>query len=156
VKFRESIISSHHNYLINQMLIPGFILGDPHAGEEFWLLADVLLPGEKAPYISGRFYDQKGGFLLRMQGSEVVENPGNCVFQSFGEGFRLLQPAGEELLSLRTEAFANGYLTRIQGKLYDKRGSLRMESSFESAKVLGEIQRALNAPVRLQEKASCL
>jgi hypothetical protein len=156
VEFRQSLISAHHNYLINQMLTPGFILGDPHAGDDFWLLADVLLPGEKAPYLSGRFYGQKGNFLLRLGGGEVIENPGNCLSESSSEGFRLLYPSGEVLLSLHMEIFANGYLTRVQGKLYDRKGSLRMEPSFESAKVFGGIQRVLDAPVRFQEKASCL
>jgi hypothetical protein len=152
VNFRQSLISAHHNYLINQMLTPGFLLGEPDAWDDFWLLADMVLPGEKTPYLSGRFYDQEGEFLLHLRGNKVVENPGNCVFQSSGEGFRLLYPSGEVLLALQTEIFANGYLTRIQGKLYDKVGSLRMEPSFESAKVFGDSEYALDAPVRFQEK----
>ena len=154
MKFRESLISAHHNYLINQMLTPGFILGQANGEDEFWLLADVLLPGEKAPYLSGRFYDGKGVFLLHMQGCEIVENPGNCILRASAEGFRLLRPSGEMLLSLDTEVFANGFLTRVQGKLYDKKGSLRLEPSFESANVFGDDQWALYAPVRSQNKAS--
>jgi hypothetical protein len=152
MNFRQSLISAHHNYLINQMLTPGFLFGEPDAEDDFWLLADVVLPGEKAPYLSGRFYDQEGDFLLHLRGNQVVENPGNCVFHSSGEGFRLLYPSGEVLLALQTEIFANGYLTRIQGKLYDKAGALRMEPSIENAKVFGMAQWALDAPLRFQEK----
>jgi hypothetical protein len=56
------------------------------------------------------------------------------------------------LLAVQTENFANGCLTRIQGKLYDRGGSLRMEPSFESARVFGDSEYALDAPVRFQEK----
>jgi hypothetical protein len=152
VKYRESLISAHHNYLINHMLTPGFILGEPDGEDDFWLLADVLLPEEKTPFLSGRFYDQENRFLLDMRGSEVFENPGRCLFQVSGDGFQLLYPSGEVLLAVRTEVFANGYLTRIQGKLYDRRGSLRMEPSFDSARVFGEARWPLDAPVRFQEK----
>ena len=154
MNFRQSLISAHHNYLINQMLTPGFILGAPAAGDEFWLLADVVLPSEKAPHISGRFYDQGGDFLLHIRGNEIVENPGKCVLRATGEGFHLFHPSGEALLALDTEVFANGYLTRVQGKLYDKKGSLRMEPSFESARVFGDAQWTLDGPVRSQQKAA--
>jgi hypothetical protein len=148
VKFRESLISAHHNYLIDRMLTPGFVLGEPDVKDDFWLLADVLLPDEKAPFLSGRFYDQEGRFLVDLRGDKAVQNPGGCLLQVSGDGFQLLYPSGEVLLAVRTEVFANGYLTRIQGKLYDRKGLLRMEPSFESARVFGEAWRGLEVPVR--------
>ena len=148
MKFRESLISAHHNYLIDQMLTPGFVLGEPDGKDDFWLLADVLLPDEKAPFLSGRFYDPEGRFLVELRGVEAVQNPGGCLLQKSGDGFQLLYPSGEVLLSVRTETFANGYLSRIQGKLYDREGLLRMEPSFESARVLGEAWRPLEASAR--------
>jgi hypothetical protein len=134
------------------MLTPGFLMGEPDTGDDFWLLANVVLPGEKAPCLSGRFYDEEGEFLLHLHSNKILENPGNGVFQSTGEGFNLLYPSGDMLLSVQTENFANGCLTRIQGKLYDRGGSLRMEPSFESARVFGDAEFALDAPVRSQEK----
>ena len=148
MKYRESLISAHHNYLVDQMLTPGFVLGEPDGEDDFWLLADVLRPEEKAPFLSGRFYDPEGLFLVELRGHETVKNPGGCPFQKTGDGFQLLYPSGEVLLSVRTEAFANGHLTRIQGKLYDTKGLPRMEPSFESARVLGEAWRALGVSVR--------
>lgn len=155
MKFRQSLISAHHNYLINQMLTPGFILGEPDAGDDFWLLADVVLPGEKAPYVSGRFYDRNGDFLLHLKGNEIVENQGYCLARSSGGGFSLHYPSGDVLLAVHTEVFTNGYLTLIQGRLYDRKGSLRLEPSFESARVLGPSHRTLDGPARFQEQASC-
>lgn len=138
------------------MLTPGFILGVLDALDDFWLLADVVLPDEKAPYLSGRFYDRRGGLILHLQGKEILENPGNCLIQSSAEDFRLVYPSGEEFLALHTEIFTNGYMSRIQGKLYDRMGSLRMEPSFGSAKVFGDAQWAIPAPARFQNKASFL
>lgn len=148
MEFRESFISAYHNYLINQMLTPGFLLGGPDPGDDFWLLADVLLPGEKGPYLSGRFYDPEGNFLLYMQGGEVVDNPGHCLLRKSGDDFLVLYPSEDMLLAAHTELFANGSLTRIQGKLYDKTGSLRMEPSFESARLFGEVQWIRNGSLR--------
>ena len=148
MKYRESLISAHHNYLIDRMLAPGFVLGEPDGADDFWLLADVLLPDERAPFLSGRFYDQGGRFLVELRGDEAVQNPGGCLLQESGDGFQLLYPTGEVLLAVRTEVFTNGYLTRIQGKLYDRKGLLRMEPSFDSARVLDEAWRTLDVPVR--------
>lgn len=150
VKYRESLISAHHNYLVDHMLTPGFILGEPDGGDDFWLLADVLLAEEKVPFLSGRFYDPGGRFLMDLRGGEVVQNPGKCLLQVSGEAFRLLYASGEVLLAAHTEAFANGYLTRIQGKLYDRKGLLRMEPSFDSGRVMDEAWRMLDSPVRTQ------
>ena len=156
MEFRESRISSYHNYLINGMLTPGFLLGEPEPGDDFRLLADVLRPGEKKPYLSGRLYGPEGDFLLHLEGSEIIENPRNCLLRTVAEGFRLLYPSGEELLALHTEVFANGSLSRIQGRLYDREGALRMEPSFESARVFGAVQWMFDRPVRSRNKGSFL
>ena len=87
---------------------------------------------------------------MELRGDEVVQNPGRCLLQVSGDGFRLLYPSGEVLLAVRTEVFANGYLTRIQGKLYDRKGLLHMEPSFDSARVLDETWRTLDVPMRSQ------
>ena len=152
MEFRESRISSYHNYLINQMLTPGFLLGEPERVDDFWLLADVLLPGERKPYLSGRLYGPEGEFLLHLRGGEMVENPGDCLLRTVAEGFRLLSPSGEELLTLHTEVFANGSVTRIQGRLYDREGAVCMEPSFESARVFGAVQWMLHRPERGRSK----
>ncbi|MBN1103855.1 MAG: hypothetical protein JXL84_10615 [Deltaproteobacteria bacterium] len=140
---RESLLSAHHNYLVNDMLSPGFVLGSPGSKEDFWFLADVVPPGEVVPRISGRLFSSEGEFLVSLRSSKVLDNPGGCVFQGVAGGFRLLHPSGEVFLSVHTQVFTNGYLTRIQGKLYDRDGTLRMESSFEGVKVYGEARLAL-------------
>jgi len=144
---RESLISAHHNYLVNDMLSPGFVLGAPGSEEDFWFLADVVPPGEAMPRISGRFFGSEGEFLVSLRSSKVLENPGDCALQGVAGGFRLIHPSGEVLLSVHTQAFTNGYLTRIQGKLYDREGALRMEPSYEGVKVYGEARLALESPV---------
>jgi len=150
VKFRESLISAHHNYVINQMLAPGFVLGEVDVQDDFWLLADVVSPEERAPFLSGCFYDHEGGFLMEMRGDEMIRNPGGCSLKASGDGFRVLHPSGELLLAVRTEVFANGYLTRLQGKLHDRKGVLRMEPSFDSARIVGESWRILAVSLRSQ------
>ena len=37
---------------------------------------------------------------------------------------------------MHTEGFANGYLTRIQGKLFDRGGKIRMEPLFDGIRYL--------------------
>ena len=147
MKFRESLISAHHNYLVNQMLTPGFVLGDPSSKDEFFFVGDVVTPPESKPRIYGRLFDEKGVFVLRFAGEEIVENPGGCVLQKMAGGFRILRASGEPLLSVHTEAFANGYLTRIQGKLYDRDGKIRMEPIYDSARVFGEKTLPLSSPL---------
>jgi hypothetical protein len=144
---RESLISAHHNYLVNDMLTPGFVLGTPGAEKVFWFLADVVPTGEVTPRISGRFFGADGEFLVALRSGRVVDNPGGCAFQGVAGGFRVLYPSGEVLLSVHTQVFTNGYLTRIQGRLYDCEGTLRMEPSFEGVKVYGEARLALGSPV---------
>jgi hypothetical protein len=147
VKFRESLISAHHNYLVNQMLTPGFVLGDPDSADDFFFLGDVLLPPGSEPMVRGRLFDERGVFVMRIAGQEVLENPGGCVLQKLAGGFRIFYSSGEPLLSVHTEAFANGYLTRIQGKLYDRDGKIRMEPTYDSARVFGEKTLPLSSPL---------
>jgi hypothetical protein len=145
MKFRESLISAHHNYLVNQMLTPGFLLGDPDSADDFFFLGDVLLPPGSEPMLSGRLFDERGLFVLRIAGRDVLENPRGCIRQNLAEGFRIIYASGDPLLSVRTESYANGYLTRIQGKLYDRDGKLRMEPLLDGIQVFGKGRLALAA-----------
>ena len=79
MKFRESLISAHHNYLVNQMLTPGFVLGDPDSADDFFFLADVLSPPASEPMVSGRLFDERGVFVVRIAGQEALENPGRAI-----------------------------------------------------------------------------
>ncbi len=148
VRHRESLISAHHNYLVNDMLTCGFVLGDEGSREEFWFLADVVPVGEVTPRVSGRLFDGQGRLLLLLRDGHIVENPKGCIYLTVAGGFRLNHSSGETLLSVQTQVFTNGYLTRIQGRLHDRQGVLRMEPSYEGCKVYGEARLALNKPMR--------
>ena len=147
MKFRESLISAHHNYLVNQMLTPGFLLGDPFSNEGFFFLADVVLPGTDEPRIHGRLYDEKGNLLVRIAENRILEDPSRCGYQPSPGGFKIFLESGTPLLSLQTRSFANGYLTTIQAKLCDELGRLRMEPSYEGIQVHGEANLSLSAPL---------
>lgn len=143
---KQSLISAHHNYLVNDMLTPGFVLGDPRDTDGFWFVADMLRPGETAPRISGRLFDEKGQFLAELRSGGLVRNPGGCVLRSSGGGFKLASSSGETFLLVHTQVFTNGYLTRIQGRLYDSAGTLRMEPSHDGVNVHGKACLALSKP----------
>jgi hypothetical protein len=146
MEYRESLISAHHNYLLNRMLTPGFCLGDPKSNDGFFFLADLVLPGESTPRISARLFDSSGLFLVELRWNRTGKNPGSCSYQSITGGFRLLSDTGESLIEVHTESFARGYLTRIQGRLYDESGELRMEPTYDGIKVYGEGRLALDTP----------
>jgi len=71
IRFRESKISAHHNYLVNDMLTPGFVVGDPGSGKGFYFLADFVLPGE----YSTNFREAPGREWRSVNGIEM-EPPG--------------------------------------------------------------------------------
>ena len=146
LKFRESLVSAHHNYLVNQMLSPGFSLGDTDSKDEFYFLADVMPVGESESKIYARLYDAQGAFVLQMEPKRILENPLRCLRQPFPGGYRIVLPSGEFLLNVQTESFANGYLTRIQGKVYDREGKLRMEPYYDAIQVHGEVGLWLKEP----------
>jgi hypothetical protein len=148
LKFQESLISAHHNYLVNRMLTPGFLVGDPNSHEDFWFLADVVPPGVSEPRIYARLYDDQELFLVEIRLNKTVQNPSGCVYQAFSGGFRISYPSGDPLLIVHTESFANGFLTRVQGKLYDRQRMLRMEPSDEGVQVYGKAQLALDRPLK--------
>jgi len=148
LKFRESLVSSHHNYVLNQMLTPGFVVGNPDLKEGFFFLADVVQPGESGSRIYCRIYDSQGNFVLEAEPDRIVTNPLGCLRQPLSGGYRMVLPSGEPLLSVQTESFANGSLTRIQGKLYDRAGKLRMEPHFDAVLVHGESVLWLKDPFR--------
>jgi hypothetical protein len=143
LKFRESLVSAHHNYLVDQMLTPGFLVGNPDSKDGFLFLADVVPAGENEPRIYARLYDSQGVFVLEMEPKRIVENPLGCLRQSFPGGYRIVFPSGEPLLTVQTESFANGYLTRIQGKLCDRKGKLRIEPYYDAIQIHGEATLAL-------------
>ena len=146
ITHKTSKISAHHNYLVKDVLTPGFVIGDPQVMDSFYFLADVVLPGESTPRISARLFDSNGELVVELVWNRVKNNPGNLQFQSVPGGFRLLDQSGEIILSVLSEKFTNGYLSRIQGKLYDEKGELRMEQSVESVKIYGEASLTLEAP----------
>ena len=148
LKFRESLVSAHHNYLVNRMLAPGFLIGNPDSKDDFYFLADVVLPGETEPKIYSRLYDAHGTFVLEMEARAIVQNPLGCLRQPFPGGYRIVMPSGESLLNVQTESFANGFLTRIQGKLYDPGGKLRIEPYYDAIQVHGEVGLWLKEPFR--------
>jgi hypothetical protein len=148
VKFLESTVSSHHNYLVNRMLTPGFVVGNPDSKDDFYFVADVVLPGENGPKIASRFYDAEGSLVLEVRHERIVANPVRGLWQAFPGGYRIVLPSGESLLTVQTESFANGFLTRIRGKLYDQAGKLRMEPSYDAIQVHGDVALWLKEPLR--------
>jgi hypothetical protein len=122
------------------------VIGDPGGGGEFYFLADLVLPGEGTPRISARLFDREGQPLLVLKWNRIVENPGKSTKRYIPDGFGISYASGEPLLEVRTKKFPNGYLTRIQGVLYDRAGSLRMEPTHDGIKIYGEAQLALEGP----------
>jgi len=145
IQYRESTISAHHNYLVNDMLTPGFVVGDPNSQRGFFFLADLILPGEAAPRISARLVDKHGAWLVELHENEIRENPGGCIQQQVPGGSCILLSSGETVLEINTRSFANGYLTIIMARLLDEKGDLRMEPLGESIRVYGETKLVLDS-----------
>jgi hypothetical protein len=146
IVYRESRISAHHNYLVNDMLTPAFLVGDPHGAACFYFLGDLVLPGERTARISCRLLDWEGRPMVTLHWNRIVENPGRCVHQPGQNGFRILGPDREPILDVRTETFANGFLTKVLARLSDENGTLRLEPMGESIKVHGPARLVLEEP----------
>jgi hypothetical protein len=138
IKVRENHISAHHNYLVNGMLTQGFVVGDQDSYNGFFLLADMVPPGETTPRISARLMDEEARLLLELDENRIGANPGRCSIEPAFEGYRIVCPSGDVLLAVRTKAFANGYLTVIKARLFDEHGRLRVEPRDESIRIHGE------------------
>ncbi len=145
-EYKESLISAHHNYLVNSMLTPGFVLGKPGSKQGFYFLADPVLPGESTPRICARLTDGQGKTLVELKWNRIRANPGGCSLVSVKGGFQLLNSSGELLFEVNTENFTNGYLTRISGTLTDEKGRVRIEQSQGSIKIHEPAVPALDKP----------
>ncbi|MBW1861698.1 MAG: hypothetical protein JRJ02_04915 [Deltaproteobacteria bacterium] len=152
MKHKESLINAHHNYLVNTMISPGFVLGEPDSRDDFYFLADLVPLEESEPRISAYLFDSQGSFILELNRNKIVKNPGRCSYKTTPGGFRLLYPSEELLLAVNTQKFTNGYITRIQGKLYDMNGGLRMEPSYEDIQVYGEACLSLDVPFNFSRR----
>ena len=152
IKFKESKISAHHNYLVNDLLTSGFFVGDPNSRDAFYFLADPVLPGGRTPCISARLMDEKGKLLLELNGNRIGENPGGCSYHPLSGGFRILHASGEPLLEVLTQNFPRGLLSRIKARLFDENGDLRMEPLGESIQVHGEVHLVLENPFTFSPK----
>jgi hypothetical protein len=146
IKFKESKISAHHNYLVNDLITPGFFVGDPNSRNTFYLLADPVLPGSGTPRISARLMDEKGELLLELNGNRIGENPGECTYHPFQGGFRIRHRSDEPLLEVITQNFPRGHLTHIKARLFDENGHLRVEPLGESIQVHGQANLVLDTP----------
>ena len=144
----KSLISAHHNYMVSNMLSPGFVMGDPDSSEDFYFLADIVLQGESSPRISARLFDKKCIYLAELSCNRIIENPGKCSYHSIRDGFQILHPSGEPMLEIHTKTFTNGYLTYIHGRLYDRTGKLRMKKADEDLQVHTEDRLVLDAPFK--------
>lgn len=147
MEYRETLISAHHNYLVNGMLTQGFVVGDPCSNNDFFLLADIVPPGETTPRISARLMDEEAHLLLEFEANRIVKNPGTCSVEPTSDGYRVLCSSGVALIEVRTKAFANGYLTLIKARLFDEHGHLRVETRDESIWVHGGAHLPLAAPI---------
>ena len=146
VEFTESGVSAHHNYLVNDRLTPGFVVGNPNSDNGFFFLADFLVPGQDTPLISMRLVTEKGDTLLELYLNDMADNPKGCTVQSLPRGFRILNSSSEPLLEVLTQDFPMGHLTRIKAKLFDERGDLRISPLGESIQVHGEAKLILDTP----------
>ncbi|MBN1831069.1 MAG: hypothetical protein JW896_03075 [Deltaproteobacteria bacterium] len=146
IEFTESRVSAHHNYLVNDRLTPGFVVGNPNSDNGFFFLADFLLHGQDTPLISTRLVTKKGDTLLELYLNDMADNPMGCTVQSLPRGFRILNSSSEPLLEVLTQDFPMGHLTRIKAKLFDERGVLRISPLGESIQVHGEARLILDAP----------
>ncbi len=108
LKFKESLVSAHHNYLVNQMLSPGFVLGNPDSKDDFYFLADVVRPGESEPKIYSRLYDAQGNFILETEPKRILENPLGCLRQPFPGGYRIVLPSGSPFSVFKPRALPTG------------------------------------------------
>ena len=146
VEFTESRVSAHHNYLINNRLTPGFVVGDPNSDSGFFFLADFLLPGQDTPLISTRLVNKKGDTLLKLSLNQIIDNPAGFTNQPLPRGFRILDSSSVSLLEVLTQDFALGHLTRIKARLFDEHGDIRMSPLGESIQVHGEAKLILDNP----------
>jgi hypothetical protein len=146
VEFTESRVSAHHNYLVNNRLTPGFVVGNPNSDSGFFFLADLLLPGQDTPLISARLMNKKGDTLLKLDSNNITDNPAECAIHSLPRGFRILDSLSEPLLEVLTQDFPMGHLTRIKARLFDEHGDLRIGPLGESIQIHGEAKLILDAP----------
>ncbi|MFH1243770.1 MAG: hypothetical protein V1689_15630 [Pseudomonadota bacterium] len=146
IEYRESLVSAHHNYLVNGLLTPGFLLGNPASEEGFFFLGDVVHPGESRPLISARLLDKGRALLVELHRNKIRRNPGKCLYEAVPGGFLILQHSGEPVLEVRTMGYPNGWLTKIRAMLFDETGDLRMESAGEGIRIHGDARLVLSAP----------
>ena len=145
IEYQESKISAHHNYLVNNILTPGFVVGDPKNERGFYFLADVVLPGESTPRISSRMMDEKGKLLLELDWNRIRKNPGGFIHQPVDGGFQILNESGGSILTVHTKNFPNGYLTYIKAQLFDEKGDLRIAPLGVSIEIKGDAEINLEA-----------
>ncbi|RLC25479.1 MAG: hypothetical protein DRH56_05650 [Deltaproteobacteria bacterium] len=145
IRYRESLISAHHNYLVNEMPTPGFVIGAPEPATGFYFLADPVYPGESTARISARIADENGGIVMEVAWNRLVPPHRGHVHQFLPDGFRILSPSGEPVLEVRTRAYTNGFLTCISAEFRDEKGILRMARLGESVQVHGARHLSLKA-----------
>ena len=138
INFHTNKISAHHNYLVNSILTPGIMVGNPDSKNGFFFLADLVRPEDSHPLISARLMDEQGGLLVEISRNRISENQGFCSFQTISDGFSIKYPSGKSLLEVKTRKFTNGFMTCIKAKLYDEFSNLLIETSGESIIVHGD------------------
>ena len=152
VEFIFSSLSAHHNYRINSIATPGFVVGNPRSPGAFYFLADLVLPGEKTPRIHARLFDEKGDMLAEIVWNRIGKNPGGALYEPLEGGFRISKPDGTLVVEIRTREFTNGFMTHIRGNLYDAEGSVRMQTDEKGdCRIVGEeAHMTLETPFELQ------
>jgi len=116
LKFRESLVSAHHNYLVNQMLSPGFVMGILIQRMNSIFLLTRYRPGKRAEDLLS-VYDAQGNFVWKQKPKRLLWNPSVVFCQSFLAVIVGLFSLRGALVIVQTESFANGFLTRIQGNV---------------------------------------
>ena len=146
MKFKESRISAHHNYIINAMTTPGFALGDPDSRNGFFFLADPVLPGEKTHRVHGRLFEASGEKAVEILWNRIGDNPGDCLYELIEGGFKITHPRGEVFIEVSTREFTNGFITYIRGLVFDEHGNPRIKPEGQGVRILGDARLVLDFP----------
>ncbi len=146
LEFKRGRLSARHNYWVNGTATIGFVVGKPDSLGTFYFLADPVGPEGREHRINAAVFDENGKMLAEIVRNRIGRNPGDCLYEPVEGGFKVTKPDGDLLLRARTIRFTNGFMTHMQGLLFDEHGNIRIDTGDSALRVIGDVQMDLESP----------
>lgn len=136
--FNPQALNTNHVYRIGGIYCNAFVLGEPGAEDDFFLMGTEPLEDSNYPLLTGNIFNSEGAVLFRLVKNSLTFNPGHCS-KVLGDriGYELHDGLDHPIFKVQTRLQRldgmneDCWLTTIDANFFNKDQRLVVQASTE-------------------------